>query len=66
MKSHLIEQLAALTIEQTAVSLVLPASQDTSLTSRTISEPDGQRHLASTDPHGVRTNHHRSWRNAKG
>jgi murein DD-endopeptidase MepM/ murein hydrolase activator NlpD len=66
MKRHLTEQLAALKVEHTAVSLVLPASQNISAVSRKTSEPGGQRHLALTNPHGARTNHPRYWRNSEG
>ena len=66
MKRHLTEQLAALQVEHMAVSLMLPASQDTPSVVRKTAELHGQRRLASTDSQPERVGRRRFLRNSQG
>ncbi len=64
MKRHLTEQLAALQVEHEAVSLALPAAQDTPSVVSKITELHGQRRLIVTDSHPDRVGRRRFLRNS--
>lgn len=66
LRRRLAEQLAALKVDHTAVSLALPASQNLSTIFRKTSEPEGQRHFALTDPHTARVNRRQFLKNSEG
>jgi murein DD-endopeptidase MepM/ murein hydrolase activator NlpD len=64
LRRHLTEQLAALTVEHTAVSLALPTAQDIPGVPRRPSALDSQRSFALTDSPAARVSRHRALRNS--